>query len=235
VGKGLDNCILTFVKISEQDGKIDEQDLSTLEFSRRLKEKLDWKLIGGAIVRESFETQASREIFARGVDEAFIFSTNSNVGEGDIYSTASTMRSIVEDMGCMIVVFGERSSDTSFGCLGGYVAGMLGFSYVAYVSEVLGCEGSTLKANAILENEITLEAKLPAVLVPIGELFPPRPVLLRDRMEAKKKQAAFKKAGGFVKTIATLVRAGKPEQRTRGGTGDQESRRGIKSCDWMGW
>lgn len=213
VGYDLENCILAFVKFSEDEGKLDEQDLSTIEFSKRLKEATGWRLVGASVLKGGYEA-AAREMFSRGVDEARLY-VNERENVGDIYSSALLMKGIVEDIGCKAIVFGERSSDTSFGCLGGYVAGLLNMNFISFIKEVVEIKDDSIKVRTLLDGELLLVSDLPAILVPMLELFPPRPVLMRDKLEARKRRPVVVEAGERVAATCFLLRAQKPEEKKR--------------------
>lgn len=214
----MEKCILTFVKFSENEGKIDEQDLSTIEFSRRLKELVGWKLIGTSLIKEGFETTVSREMFSRGMEEVYIYTVSTGHNGGDIFSSALIAKEVIEEVECKVSVFGERSSDTSFGSLGGYVAGLLNISFIPFVKAVEEMNESKLRARCIAEVELTVEAELPAILIPALELFPPRPVLMKEKLEARKKQAITRRFGKNVAPIMRLLRVNKPELKKRSST-----------------
>lgn len=209
----MNECILTFVKFSPEEGRIDEQDLSTIEFSKRLKAVSGWKLISASILKEGFEKVAARELYSRGVDEAFIYVLEE--GEGDILSSAVMMKDIIEGFGCAAVVFGERSSDTSFGALGGYVSGLLNMIFLSFISEVVELKGGKIRAKCVPESELIVEADLPAILVPTPEAFPPSPVLMKDRLDARKKQPVVKRLNKAAPESSKLLRVRRPEERRR--------------------
>ncbi|MEM0021620.1 MAG: hypothetical protein QW039_03480 [Fervidicoccaceae archaeon] len=211
----MESCILTFVKFLENEGKIDEQDLSTLEFSRRLREKINWKLIGATVVGEESDALIlSREVFSRGADEVLAHIWKGRK-DSDVLSSAFIMKRFIDYSKCKLVVFGERSSDTSSGSLGAYVAGLSGMSLLMFVKEVVEIQEKKIVASSVLNGEILIRAELPAVLIPAGELFSPRPVLIRDRLEAKRKSPSLVSFNEEVNSLTRLLSVRKPEYRKR--------------------
>ena len=189
------DCILVFVKFLENESVIDEQDLSTIEFSRKLKELTGWSITATSMISKGeLVDYVSREIYSRGVDQANIVLVRGAKEPMDLYLSAFIAKDIIRKHGCKINVFGERSSDTSFGGLAGYVAGLLNMAYLRLVKRVISVDEHYVVATIDLDRETIIRARLPLILVPVGELYPPSPVSVRDKLEAKKKKPVLDEA-----------------------------------------
>lgn len=214
--KRASGCVLVFAKFLSSEGCLDEQALSTVEFSRALKERFGLKLVGAVVVEEAFASLAARELFARGADEVRVYAIPTEaVRRCDLWGMARIMQRAVSEAGCDLVVVGERSSDTSFGCLGGYLAGMMGLRYIRYVVEVLEVSGSSVKAVSQPEERIVMEAEAPVVLSPLSELYPPKPVHARSKIEAARKRPSVVRVEAPDERRLALKTIRRPEHRRR--------------------
>jgi len=212
----LSECILVFVKFLENESLIDEQDLSTIEFSKRLRELTSWRVIAASMISKGeLAEYASREIYSRGIDHAHVVLIKEVGVNQDLYLSALIAKEVIERYGCKINVFGERSSDTSFGGLAGYVAGMMSMAYLRFVKKVVSVNDDGVRAIVDLDGEVEVKARLPMVLVPVGELYPPSPVSVREKLEARKKKPIITEAELREAPKLLLIGMRKPTYRKR--------------------
>lgn len=212
----MSECVLMFAKFLPQDGVLDEQDLSTAEFARRLKERTGWNLIGVTVSDKDSVGQAAREIYARGADLVHAISLrDKRDSELDIYSSGVLMKNVIERYKCRVNVMGERSSDISSGALSGYVAALARINYVRYVRDVLDVSEDEVTLISSIEGEIVLKVRLPAMLVPIAEYYPPRPISIKERLEARKKTAIVEELSPPYPLKTKMTSAKRPELKNR--------------------
>lgn len=210
----MENCILVFTKYLEDEGVIDEQDLSTIEFAKRLREKTGWIIIGATITRKENIEHVSRELYSRGIDIVQIWVTK-NTEKTDIYTSSIMMNRILERNRCGIIVMGERSSDTSFGSLAGYLAGISKINHLRYVKEVLDMTTDGIIVTTVLDEETKIKTEIPSIIVPIGEYYPPRPISMKEKIEARKKKPVIEEIELSNEPKAILVRMRKPDYKKR--------------------
>lgn len=188
----MSKCIGVFVKYIPYLEMINEDDLSAIEAAKAVKELSNSPIRAFSIVNANdFNPNIAREIFSRGADEVFIYRTPEL--EQDIHTSALITKDIVEEHKCNIYIFGEMSSDTAFNCFHGYLASMLGITYIKNVTKVLEVSGDLIVAESfIFGGTSRIKAKFPVILSVSKESFPPNPVPIKIKLEARKKSPNIK-------------------------------------------
>ncbi|MEM0173134.1 MAG: electron transfer flavoprotein subunit beta/FixA family protein [Sulfolobaceae archaeon] len=161
--------------------KISTYDKNAIEEAIKIKEATNGKAIG--ITVGITDRKSIREALAMGLDEIIAINTQ----YADVKNTALIIAEHAKQLNPDVILFGESTTDSSTGSLGGYVAGVLEYPYVSYVRK-LKIEGKKL----ILERALTpiyekVEVETPVVISVTGEINVPRIPTVRQIMEASKK------------------------------------------------
>ncbi len=128
--------VLVFIKVIKKDEEINESDITALDFSYKLKEKYGATIHAISMIDSEDYISYLKEAYVRGADsvEAYIQKEN----ETPLASANKIKKIVVEkhpDWDYMI--FGEVTSDTSFGVIPQIVGGLLD---VPVIHGVLGID-----------------------------------------------------------------------------------------------
>jgi len=178
--------ILVFIKVIKKDEEINESDVTALDFSYKLKEKYGATIHAISIIDSEDYMSYLKEAYVRGADsvEAYV----QKEAETPMASAMRIKKIIVEKHPDWdYIIFGEVSSDTSFGVVPQLVGGLLG---VSVVHGVLGVEFQ--EERVIVETDFFGTKKCVLDKKTIVSLF--RDALktripgLKEKIEAKKKK-----------------------------------------------
>jgi len=130
-----------------------------------------------------------RNALALTVDSVYQLTDPAFAGS-DTYATASVLAAAIKKIGDVDVVFcGKQSTDGNTGVVGAFLASILNFSQLTYVSKVRSIDGAGKKIvveRAIEGGTEVVEAKLPAVVSVIKGINEPRlPNLMGIRKASK--------------------------------------------------
>lgn len=161
--------------------KISTYDKNAIEEAIRIKEATGGKAIG--ITVGNTDRKSIREALAMGLDEVIAITAQ----YVDVKNTALLIAEQARQLNPNLIIFGESTTDSSTGSLGGYVAGVLEYPYVSYVKK-LKIEGKKLiLERALMPYYEKVEVEMPAVISVTGEINVPRIPTVRQIMEASKK------------------------------------------------
>jgi len=161
--------------------KISTYDKNAIEEAIRIKEATGGKAIG--ITVGNTDRKSIREALAMGLDEVIAITAQ----YVDVKNTALLIAEQARQLNPDLIIFGESTTDSSTGSLGGYVAGILEYPYVSYVKK-LKIEGKRLiLERALMPYYEKVEVEMPAVVSVTGEINVPRIPTVRQIMEASKK------------------------------------------------
>jgi len=168
--------------------KVSDYDKNAVEAAVQLKEKNAGTKVfalslGGAKLEESI-----KEVLAMGCDEAVMLTDPSFAG-ADTAEKARLLALAVKKLGNVdLVLAAEESLDSHSGQTGPRVAEELGWPLVAYVTDNLRLEGTTLKAEREVDEGIEeVEVPLPCVVTVLESLNTPRLPALMQILQAKNK------------------------------------------------
>ncbi|MEA3201698.1 MAG: electron transfer flavoprotein beta subunit [Thermoplasmata archaeon] len=193
--------------------KVSDYDKNAVEAAVQLKEKNAGTKVfalslGGAKLEESI-----KEVLAMGCDEAVML-TDAAFAQADTAEKARLLALAVKKMGNVdLVIAAEESLDSHSGQTGPRVAEELGWPLVAYVTDNLRLEGTTLKAEREVDEGIEeVEVQLPAVITVLESLNTPRLPALMQILQAKNKpKKTFSAADLGAGTVAPVLSRPKSE------------------------
>jgi electron transfer flavoprotein beta subunit len=163
-------------------------DTYALEEGVRIKEKHGGKVTVITMGPPQAEA-ALREAISLGADEAVLLSDRAFAG-ADTWATAFTLSQAVKKLGgADLVICGRQTIDGDTGQVGPEMAEMLGFAFIAYVSQVEEIKDGQLRVRRLIEEgHEVIEAGLPAVITVSKEINVPRLPSLRGIARSRSAQ-----------------------------------------------
>jgi electron transfer flavoprotein beta subunit len=160
-------------------------DTYAMEEGVRIKEKHGGRVAVITMGPPQAET-ALREAISLGADEAVLLSDRAFAG-ADTWATAFTLSQAVKKLGNTdLIICGRQTIDGDTGQVGPEMAEMLGFAFIAYVSQVEEIKDGRLRVRRMIEEgHEVIEAALPAVITVSKEINVPRLPSLRGITRSK--------------------------------------------------
>jgi len=179
--------------IEDTPMKISDIDRNAVEEAVKIKQKLNAKAVGIAVlkwppidkrIREG--ENILREPLAAGLDEAYLVVDEALIG-ADASTTAVAIAEVLKKVDARLVIAGEASIDGFTSQVPPRVASILNWPVITYVRE-LNVEDGKVVAKRDLETEVqTVECEMPVVVSVTREINIPRiPTLLQIRAAMKK-------------------------------------------------
>ncbi|MDO4988812.1 MAG: electron transfer flavoprotein subunit beta/FixA family protein [Synergistes sp.] len=183
------------VKIDEKTGtmirdgveaELNPLDLHAVEAAIRLKEKNADIDITAFSMGPQTAQKALRYAAAMGCDRGVLLSDR-KFGGADTLATARTIAKALQKEGPFDIIFaGERATDGETGQVGPATAEILGVSVLSYVSSVEYLDSKKIRVvRAVEGGHETVEATLPAMVIPVKEINIPRLCTLSGKIRAK--------------------------------------------------
>ncbi len=182
-GKEIDWTGLSYV--------VNPYDEFGVEEALRIKERLGTGKITAITIGPQKAAEALRACIAVGVDEA-IHLKDPALKDGDSYSTAVVLASVLKRQPYDLIFFGKQSIDDDTGAIGIYVAAMMGIPHVAVVNKLeIDPVGKKAVAHRQIEGAVeVVETTIPALFTCQKGLNEPRYASLPGIMKAKQKPMA---------------------------------------------
>ena len=215
------------VKIDEKTGtmirdgveaELNPLDLHAVEAAVRIKESSAEGEVEITAVTMGPPTalKAVRYAIAMGCDKGLLLSDR-KFGGADTLATARTLARALLDAGPFDLLFaGERATDGETGQVGPACAEMMGVSVLSYVSAIdeLDCEKIRV-TRAVEGGHETVEAPLPAIVIPVKEMNIPRLCTLSGKLRAKSTTIPTETAEDLSLDASEIGLAGSPTQVVR--------------------
>ncbi|AWR96168.1 electron transfer flavoprotein subunit alpha [Acidianus sulfidivorans JP7] len=163
--------------------KISTYDKNAIEEGVRLKEQFNGKAVG--ITVGNNDRKSIREALAMGLDEVIAINSKNL----DVYGTAMAIAENIKSFNPDIIIFGEQTVDSGTSGVPGYVAELLGLSYISNVKKLNIDQGNnkiTADRGMVSYTE-TVESSLPVVISVGGEINTPRIPSVKQILESSKK------------------------------------------------
>lgn len=184
------------VKIDENTGtmirdgveaELNPLDLHAVEAAVRVKEARKDTSVTAVSMGPMNAQKAVRYAIAMGADSGVLLSDR-KFGGADTLATARTLAKAIKKAGPFDLLFaGERATDGETGQVGPACAEILGVSVLSYVSAIEQITESSIRVVRSIEGgHETIEAKLPAMVIPVKEMNIPRLCTLSGKLRAKK-------------------------------------------------
>jgi electron transfer flavoprotein beta subunit len=160
-------------------------DTYALEEGVRTREKHGGRVTVITMGPSQAET-ALREAISLGADDAILLSDRAFAG-ADTWATAFTLSRAILKLGSAdLIICGRQTIDGDTGQVGPEMAEMLGFAFIAYVSQVEDIKDGHLRVRRMIEEgHEVIEAGLPAVITVSKEINVPRLPSLRGIARSK--------------------------------------------------
>ncbi|WP_281679436.1 electron transfer flavoprotein subunit beta/FixA family protein [Synergistes jonesii] len=184
------------VKIDEKTGtmiregveaELNPLDLHAVEAAVRIKEARQDASITAISMGPMTAQKAVRYAIAMGADDGLLLSDR-KFGGADTLATARTLARAIKKAGPFdLLLAGERATDGETGQVGPACAELLGASVLSYVSAIEELSDEKVRVvRAVEGGHETVEAKLPAMVIPVKEMNVPRLCTLSGKLRAKK-------------------------------------------------
>jgi len=152
---------------------INPDDLAGVEEALRLKE-----IYGGTVKTVTMgPSQAEsmiRELYARGVDHAYLLSDRKFAGS-DTWSTSKILSSFIQTLDYDLIIAGYQAIDGDTAQVGPQVAEFLDIPQVTHLKEIRKIENNEMIVVKGYEHEVqTLSVELPALITTIKTMNSPR-------------------------------------------------------------
>lgn len=182
------------VEFDREKGRIDRSsaraepnpfDLNALEEAIRFKEEK-----GGMVTVVSMgPPQAEstlRDALARGADEVILLTDKAFAG-ADTWATATTLYAAVREVEDFdLILCGEKTVDGDTGQVGPELAELLGIPHVAYVSEIMERNDSSVKvASEVWGRTYVRELEFPGLITVTKDVNVPRLPTLEKKLESR--------------------------------------------------
>lgn len=161
--------------------KISTYDKNAIEEAIRLKERFGGKVLGLTV--GIYDIKSIKEALAMGLDEV----TYIDIKNHDVPSTAIAMAEVLKYFNPDIVIFSEMSTDSGTSSLPGYLAELLGFTYISNVRSLKIENSKVIAERSMLTYIEVVETALPTVISVGGEINTPRIPNIKQILEASKK------------------------------------------------
>lgn len=152
---------------------INPDDLAGVEEALKLKEQY-----GGTVTTITMgPSQAEkmiRELYARGVDHAYLLSDRKFAGS-DTWATSKILSTFIRQLDYDLIIAGYQAIDGDTAQVGPQVAEFLDIPQVTHVTNILSLENKDLVVEKSFETEVyTLSVELPALVTTIRTMNQPR-------------------------------------------------------------
>lgn len=185
------------VKIDEKTGtmirdgveaELNPLDLHAVEAAVRIKESRPEGTteITAFTMGPAQAKKAATYAIAMGCDKGVLISDR-KFGGADTLATARTIAKVIEKNGPFdLLLSGERATDGETGQVGPATAQFLGLPVLTYVSKIDDLTDKTVRVTRAVEGgHETVEAPLPAFVIPVKEMNIPRLCTLDGKIHAK--------------------------------------------------
>lgn len=181
------DAVTGVLKRNEANSQINPYDLYALETALRIKEEKGGK-VSVITLGDKGAAQIIKEAYMMGVDEGFLISHNSFNGS-DLYATALILSEVISSFSNLdLIILGKKSTDSSTGHLSSELAELMNLPDISNVRRIVNIEDSSIIVESDMGDALgTLEIKTPCVLSVEEDIFEPRLLSFRKRLESKDK------------------------------------------------
>ncbi|SHI94398.1 electron transfer flavoprotein beta subunit [Clostridium amylolyticum] len=181
------DAVTGVLKRNEANSQINPYDLYALETALRIKEEKGGK-VSVVTLGDKGAAQIIKEAYMMGVDEGFLISHKAFNGS-DLYATALILSQVISSFSNLdLIILGKKSTDSGTGHLSSELAELMGFTDTSNVRRIVNIEDSFIIVESDMGDALgTLEIKTPCVLSVEEDIFEPRLLSFRKRLESKDK------------------------------------------------
>lgn len=182
------DAVTGVLKRNEANSQINPYDLYALETALRLKEEKGGK-VSVITLGDKSASQIIREAYMMGVDEGFLVSDKSFNGS-DLYATSLILSQVISNFSNLdLIILGKKSTDSGTGHLSSELAELMGLPDISNVRRIIEIKPSSLILEADMEDTLgTLEIKTPCVISVEEDIFEPRLLSFRKKLETNDRQ-----------------------------------------------
>lgn len=215
------------VKIDEKTGtmirdgveaELNPLDLHAVEAAVRIKESraAGEVEITAVTMGPQAALKAVRYAIAMGCDKGLLLSDR-KFGGADTLATARTLSRALLSAGPFDLLFaGERATDGETGQVGPACAALMGVSVLSYVSAIDALDDEKIRVTRAVEGgHETVEAPLPAIVIPVKEMNIPRLCTLGGKLRAKGAEIPTETADDLSMDASEIGLKGSPTQVVR--------------------
>lgn len=182
------------VKFDRGEGRIDRSsaesepnpfDLNALEEAVVLKERVGGRITALSMGPPQAESTLQKTL-ARGADRAILL-TDRSFAAADTLATSVTLATAIKKIGDFdLIICGEKTVDGDTGQIGPEIAQLLDIPHVAYVSEVLERNDSSLEVSSDVWGKSYIKRlNFPGLITVTKDVNEPRLPKLKDMLEAR--------------------------------------------------